>query len=81
MNTVSISRFVVCISAKCSCTELIDIEKEAEKFVQESKTLGKNYQVLVSGKVIAQALDNSGKSIGELLLHAESVVVYRSSPL
>ena len=58
-----------------------DLEKEAEKFVQESKTLGKNYQVLISGKVIAQALDNSGESIGELLLHAESVVVYRSSPL
>ena len=36
---------------------------------------------MISGIVIALALDSKSASIGELLLHAESVVVYRSSPL
>lgn len=58
-----------------------ELEADAKKFVDISQKLQKNYQVLISGKVIAQALDNNSASIGELLLHAESVVVYRSSPL
>lgn len=53
---------------------------ECEKFVEIVKAYD-SYQILIAGKVIAIALDADMQPLATLLLSAESVVVYRSSPL
>ena len=53
-----------------------DLETEARRFVQETQGEGgskTSYQILISGKVIALALDSKSASIGELLLYGSNV--------
>ena len=58
-----------------------EIAAQVSFLLAESKTL-KTYQVLVSGITIQICLDTPTmhKDIAELLLKAESVVIYRASP-
>ena len=56
--------------------------EKIKKFVIESKDANGGYQVLISGMVVAIALDNEfmHPELGKLLVSAQSVIVYRSSP-
>jgi magnesium-transporting ATPase (P-type) len=56
------------------------LEKETDAFIEKVK-LYESYQIMISGKVIAIALDADMKSMANLMLSANSVIVYRSSPL
>ena len=62
-------------------TDATALREKIQRFIIQVQT-EKSYQVLISGMVIAVALDNSfiHEDIGKLLMRASSVVVYRSSP-
>ena len=64
-------------------TDATVLFEKIKKFVIESTRAAKSgYQILISGMVVAVALDNEfmHPALGELLVHAQSVIVYRSSP-
>jgi len=56
--------------------------EKIKQFVGEVRGIKSGYQVLISGMVVAVALDNefTHVELGELLVKAQSVIVYRSSP-
>lgn len=56
--------------------------EKIKKFVIDSSSVKGGYQVLISGMVVAIALDNEfmHAELGKLLVAAQSVIVYRSSP-
>ena len=56
--------------------------EKIKKFVDDSKFVKGGYQIMISGMVVAVALDNEfmHPQLGELLINAQSVIVYRSSP-
>ena len=62
-------------------TEATKLFEKVQRFCREVANI-ENYQVLISGMVIAVALDNvfMHEDIGKLLRDAQSVIVYRSSP-
>ena len=65
-----------------SDTEATILFEKIKKFVDESKFVKGGYQIMISGMVVAVALDNEfmHPQLGELLINAQSVIVYRSSP-
>lgn len=62
-------------------TDATQLFEKIKGFLEQVKGL-RAYQVLISGMVIAVALDNefTHPQLGELLQKAQSVIVYRSSP-
>ena len=65
-----------------SDTEATMLLEKIKKFVDDSKFVKGGYQIMISGMVVAVALDNEfmHPQLGELLINAQSVIVYRSSP-
>ena len=65
-----------------SDTDATQLFEKIKQFVVESRGVKGGYQVLISGMVIAVALDNQfmHEELGKLLVAAQSVIVYRSSP-
>ena len=60
-----------------------DLYEKIGKYLEMAQARkGKKYQVVISGVVIAVALDNEHmhEKLGDLLIEAGSVIVYRSSP-
>ena len=62
-------------------TDATKLFEKIQRFYREVEKV-ENYQVLISGMVIAVALDNAfmHEDCGKLLRDAQSVIVYRSSP-
>lgn len=62
--------------------DAIKLYEKIKNFCSEAHQTKGGYQVLISGMVVAVALDNAftHPELGDLLVNAQSVIVYRSSP-